>query len=39
MPIRDTDAATYRYNWPSLGHYSGPVWVIQYSIDRDHCLV
>ena len=38
MPIKDKDAATYRYNWPYLGPYSGPVWVIQYNIDRDHYL-
>ena len=28
MPIRDTFAAAYRYNWPHLSHYLNPVWVI-----------
>ena len=39
MPIRDIDATTYRYNLPRFGHYSDPVWVIQYNIDKDHYLV
>ena len=39
MPIRDTVAATYIYSWPCLGHYRDPVWVIQYSTDRDPYLV
>ena len=36
MSIRDIVAAAYRYSWPRLGHYRDPVWIIQYSTNRDH---